>query len=175
MTGSVSCLREQCRKLQVENNLIKSKEKEVENKLHIAEDMILALKGRASTSKRYEEQLKLKCSSLEKALDAASCRPPQVVKVPCHEKTKVEMELIKECQKKVRLEGGRDFGGEFGQGRSVVEIDDVVLFCRMKLWLLCPANSRRARQTGRISVNRNGEVSFFCLIFILYGNTVEPL
>ncbi len=102
MTGTLSCLKEQCRKLRVENNVIRTREKEMGSKFRITEDMIMAMKGRANTAKRYEEQLKLKCSSLEKALEAASNKPPTVVKVPCHEKTKVEMQLIKECQKKVK-------------------------------------------------------------------------
>ena len=87
--------------MQVDINVIRSREKEMESKLRIAEDTVLAMKGRANTSKRYEEQLKLKCSSLEAALEAASTKPPRVVKVPCHDKTRVEMQLIKECQKKV--------------------------------------------------------------------------
>ena len=65
------------------------------------------MKGRANSAKRYEEQLKLKVRSLEHALDAAACRPPTVVKVPSVERSsRVEMELLRECKKKVRACGG---------------------------------------------------------------------
>lgn len=101
VTSALSCLREQCRKMQVEQNFLRSREKDLQDKLRITEDMILAMKGRASSTKRYEEQLKQKCRSLEQALEIARVRSPNIVKVPCLEKSRVEMELLKECRRKV--------------------------------------------------------------------------
>lgn len=104
MTSALTCLREQCKKLQVGNNLLKSREKELGEKLRITEDMILSLKGRANSAKRYEEQLKFKCSSLERALEVSSKKPPTIVKVPDEERSsRMEMELMKECRKKVSV------------------------------------------------------------------------
>lgn len=99
LTSSLSALREQCRKLQVDHNFLKAREKELEARLKIGEDMILAMKGRANSSRKVEEQLRCKCTSLERALELANLRPT-VCRVPI-EKTRVELELIKECKKKV--------------------------------------------------------------------------
>lgn len=93
-------MREQCRKLQIDNKFLKARENELEERLKIGEDMILAMRGRANSSRKVEEQLKSKCTSLERALELANSRPA-ACRVPNHVKTRVELELIKECKKKV--------------------------------------------------------------------------
>lgn len=98
LTSSLSGMREQCRKIQADSHFLKSREKELEERLKIGEDMILALRGRGNSARRIEEQLKIKCSSLERALEIANARPA-AVRVPA-EKTRVELELIRECKRK---------------------------------------------------------------------------
>ena len=100
LSCSLTCLREQVKKLQVELNLSQARVKELQDKLKITE-MILAMKDRANSAKRYEEQLKLKCCTLEQALEVAKACPT-VVKCPSQERpSRVEMQLLKDCKKKV--------------------------------------------------------------------------
>ena len=82
----------------MDNNFLKSREKELEDRLKIGEDMILALRGRTTSARKMEEQLKTKVTTLERALEVANSRPAPA-RVPT--RTKVELELIKECKKKV--------------------------------------------------------------------------
>lgn len=105
LSSALCCLREQLRKLQVEHNYHCTRQQELQDKLKISENMILALKGRAASAKRYEEQLKLKCRSLEQALQLYKEQASAVAKVPSRECSrtcgKVELELLKDCRKKV--------------------------------------------------------------------------
>lgn len=112
LTNSLCTMKEQCRKLQVDSKFLHCHGKELEDRLKISEDMILALRGRASSSKKMEERLRDKCSSLERALDTASVQARAAVRVPVQEKTRVELELLKECKKKVCVyveQGGHSY------------------------------------------------------------------
>jgi hypothetical protein len=100
LTSSLACSREQCRKLQVDNNFLKSRETELEDRIKIAENMIIAMKGRASNSRKLEERLRSQITGLERALELANARPA-TCRISHPEKTRIELELLRECKKKV--------------------------------------------------------------------------
>lgn len=85
-----------------ENQCLETRVSELQEKLRSAEGTIYAMKGRAANSKRHKENLKLKCSSLEKALEVVNSRSPTVVKVQSTERTREELRLMELCRKKVK-------------------------------------------------------------------------
>lgn len=101
LTHSLSSMREQCRKLRGENAILKERKKEVDEKLHAADNMILAMKGRATSCRKLEERLRGKISCLEEAVEVANSRPPTIIHVPCQERSRTELKLIKDCKSKV--------------------------------------------------------------------------
>ncbi len=77
--------------------------KELHDRLKNSEGVVMAMKGRANNARKYEKELKSKCSTLEKALEVTSARSPIVVKVHSSEKTREELRLMEECRKKVHI------------------------------------------------------------------------
>jgi len=88
--------------LKTERDSLTISQDRVQQKLDSTENVLLAFKGRAANTKKFEEQLKNKCSALQAALEAATSRAPSVVKVsPGPKRTREELKLREECRKKV--------------------------------------------------------------------------
>ena len=102
LAHQLSDMRKHCETLKTERDRLINSQERLQNKLESSENMLLALKGRAANTKKYEEQLKSKCSALQAALEAATTRGPSIVKVsPGPKRTREELKLREECRKKV--------------------------------------------------------------------------
>lgn len=82
-----------------ELNTIQNK---LQHKLTTSHGELQALKGHALNTNKYKKQLEAKCSTLETALELVSNQAPTIVKLsPGPQRTRAELRLRQECQKKV--------------------------------------------------------------------------
>lgn len=79
--------------------MLKTELESLQQKLKHSQDDVLATRGRLTTSKKLNEQLRLKFSELDKALNEATSKSPTVIKVAS--RSKEELRLLTECKKKV--------------------------------------------------------------------------
>ena len=99
LSARVSSLHEQCRVLKAGNDQLQSTLTAAQQRYKQSQDEVLALKGRLASTRKSNEQLQMKCSSLEQVVDTLQSRSPTVVKVPT--KSREEVRLIEECRRKV--------------------------------------------------------------------------
>ena len=80
--------------------MLQNKLETVQQKLKHSQEEVLALKGRLTNSRKSHDQLQVKCSELDRALnEATTTKSPTVVKVAS--RSKEEIRLLTECKRKV--------------------------------------------------------------------------
>ncbi len=91
--------KDRCHTLRTDNTQLASSLTSTQDKYRYSHNEVLALKGRLTNVQKVQEQLQMKCTSLEHTVKTLTLQPPTVTKVAS--RSREETRLTEECKRKV--------------------------------------------------------------------------